>query len=240
MDYPPHDAYGYDAPFDHHDSHALQTGQLLPPPPPPQHGGSHEEMLAAYFFQEMAHHDAHHSSLHHLHQPPHDYAHHQQQHEYSLHQNNHYPSHHTLEDIPGSSSSSAAVTVTSSAPARPARGLKRKTTEPAPAAASTESIDPEKRSHKEIERRRREIINLGIRELAAIVPNAGGQKKGKVIELAIDHLAHLQTAETENLEKWVLEKALLDDQIGRLRMQENDLRRANEALKREIESLERS
>ncbi|TPX75084.1 hypothetical protein CcCBS67573_g03642 [Chytriomyces confervae] len=68
-----------------------------------------------------------------------------------------------------------------------------------------------KKSHKDIERRRREAIAQGITELALLVPDAHNSKKGKVIERAVDYIHSLREAEQQNMEKWTFEKLMFDE-----------------------------
>ncbi|KAI9341382.1 hypothetical protein BDR26DRAFT_918343 [Obelidium mucronatum] len=92
----------------------------------------------------------------------------------------------------------------------------------------------DKKSHKDIEKKRREAISNGISDLAEIVPGALGQKKGKVVEKAIEYLSMLKASEVQSVEKWKIEKGMLDDQIKRLSQQAEELRRTNDSLRREL------
>ncbi|KIO17328.1 hypothetical protein M407DRAFT_173335 [Tulasnella calospora MUT 4182] len=75
-----------------------------------------------------------------------------------------------------------------------------------------------KDNHKEVERRRRGNINEGINQLAAIVPNAaGGEKaKGAILGRAVTYIHQLKDNEARNIEKWTLEKLLMDQAMGDL------------------------
>jgi thiol:disulfide interchange protein len=66
-----------------------------------------------------------------------------------------------------------------------------------------------------VERRRRETINEGINELAKIVPGCE-KNKGSILQRAVQYIGQLKEAETTNLEKWTLEKLLLDQAINEL------------------------
>ena len=66
-----------------------------------------------------------------------------------------------------------------------------------------------------MERRRRETINEGINELAKIVPGCE-KNKGSILQRAVQYISQLKEAETANLEKWTLEKLLLDQAINEL------------------------
>ncbi|KAJ3008756.1 UNVERIFIED_CONTAM: basic helix-loop-helix protein [Siphonaria sp. JEL0065] len=100
--------------------------------------------------------------------------------------------------------------------------------------AMTEPTEKTKKSHKDIEKRRRETISNGIAELSEIVPGALGQKKGIVVEKAIEYLTMLKSSEHQSAEKWRMEKAGLDEQITGLRQQADELKCTNDALRREL------
>ncbi|KAF8574537.1 hypothetical protein K439DRAFT_1372136, partial [Ramaria rubella] len=83
-----------------------------------------------------------------------------------------------------------------------------------------------KDNHKEVERRRRGNINEGINELARIVPNGSGEKaKGAILNRAVQYIHHLKENEARNIEKWTLEKLLMDQAMGDLQAQLEDIRR---------------
>ncbi|KAH8108387.1 hypothetical protein DFH11DRAFT_1516985 [Phellopilus nigrolimitatus] len=83
-----------------------------------------------------------------------------------------------------------------------------------------------KDNHKEVERRRRGNINEGINELARIVPNGTGEKaKGAILSRAVQYIHHLKENEARNIEKWTLEKLLMDQAMGDLQAQLEDVRR---------------
>ncbi|KAJ3060046.1 hypothetical protein HDU99_006093, partial [Rhizoclosmatium hyalinum] len=71
-------------------------------------------------------------------------------------------------------------------------------------------------------------------ELADLVPGATGQKKGRVVEKAIEYLTALKTAEVQSVQKWAAEKGALDEQLKRLSAQADELRHRNKALRREL------
>ncbi|EJD43550.1 hypothetical protein AURDEDRAFT_167275 [Auricularia subglabra TFB-10046 SS5] len=74
-----------------------------------------------------------------------------------------------------------------------------------------------KDNHKEVERRRRGNINEGINELGRIVPNASGEKaKGAILSRAVQYIHHLKDNEARNIEKWTLEKLLMDQAMSDL------------------------
>ena len=79
---------------------------------------------------------------------------------------------------------------------------------------------------KEVERRRRNNINEGINELGRIVPNGSGEKaKGAILSRAVQYIHHLKENEARNIEKWTLEKLLMDQAMGDLQNQLEEVRR---------------
>ncbi len=80
-----------------------------------------------------------------------------------------------------------------------------------------------------MERRRRETINEGINELAKIVPGCE-KNKGSILARAVTFINQLKENETQNIEKWTLEKLLTEQAI-------NELSTSNDKLKCEVERL---
>ncbi|KAI8319669.1 hypothetical protein GQ54DRAFT_242049, partial [Martensiomyces pterosporus] len=78
-------------------------------------------------------------------------------------------------------------------------------------------------SHKEVERRRREVINKGIDKLADLIPGAE-KNKGRIIAQAVDYIHRLKTTESANIEKWTIEKLLADQAISELTSQVEQLK----------------
>ncbi|KAJ7368746.1 hypothetical protein DFH08DRAFT_676432, partial [Mycena albidolilacea] len=77
-----------------------------------------------------------------------------------------------------------------------------------------------KDNHKEVERRRHGNINEGINELGRIVPSGSVEKaKGAILSRAIQYIRHLKEKEVRNMEKWTLEKLLVDQVMGDLQVQ---------------------
>jgi len=66
-----------------------------------------------------------------------------------------------------------------------------------------------------VERRRRETINEGINELAKIVPGCE-KNKGSILQRAVQFITQLKENETQNIEKWTLEKLLTEQAITEL------------------------
>ena len=98
---------------------------------------------------------------------------------------------------------------------------------------------------KEVERRRRGNINEGINELGRIVPSGSGEKaKGAILSRAVQYIHHLKENEARNIEKWTLEKLLMDQAMGDLQAQLEEIKRlweeermARGRLESEIEAL---
>lgn len=82
-------------------------------------------------------------------------------------------------------------------------------------------------NHKEVERRRRENINAGIRELAALLPTPE-TNKAQILKRAVEYIRRLKENETNNVEKWTLEKLLTDQAVA-------ELGSSNDKLKVELE-----
>lgn len=77
-----------------------------------------------------------------------------------------------------------------------------------------------------MERRRRGNINEGINELGRIVPSGSGEKaKGAILARAVQYIHHLKENEARNIEKWTLEKLLMDQAMGDLQAQLEEVKR---------------
>lgn len=98
---------------------------------------------------------------------------------------------------------------------------------------------------KEVERRRRGNINEGINELGRIVPSGNGEKaKGAILARSVQYIHHLKENEARNIEKWTLEKLLMDQAMGDLQNQLEEVKRmweeernARQRLELELENL---
>ena len=87
---------------------------------------------------------------------------------------------------------------------------------------------------KEVERRRRGNINEGIDALARIVPNGTGEKaKGAILSRSVQYIHHLKENEARNIEKWTLEKLLMDQAMGDLQGQIDEMKKL---LDKEVEA----
>ncbi|CAE6390795.1 unnamed protein product [Rhizoctonia solani] len=109
------------------------------------------------------------------------------------------------------------------APAQPASGGKK-----GGKWAAQDTVDWQRKrkdNHKEVERRRRSNINEGINELARIVPNVGAEKaKGAILSRSVQYIHDLKENEARNIEKWTLEKLLMDQAMGDLQAQLDEMR----------------
>lgn len=111
----------------------------------------------------------------------------------------------------------------------PSRGLKRP--------RGPELDRQRKDNHKEVERRRRSAINDGIVSLSHIVPgcDAKNTNKGAIIHAAVRYIQDLKHNEASNIEKWTLEKLLMDQAMGDLTAQLDEARAQVERLRGELE-----
>ena len=91
-----------------------------------------------------------------------------------------------------------------------------------------------------MERRRRGNINEGINELARIVPNGTGEKaKGAILSRSVQYIHHLKENEARNIEKWTLEKLLMDQAMGDLQSQLEEVKRLWDEERTKRETLEK-
>nr|CDI55416.1 related to centromere binding factor 1 [Melanopsichium pennsylvanicum 4] len=93
-----------------------------------------------------------------------------------------------------------------------------------------------KDNHKEVERRRRSAINEGITQLSHIVPgcDAKNTNKGAIIHAAVRYIQDLKHNEASNIEKWTLEKLLMDQAMGDLTSQLDEARVEVDRLRTEL------
>lgn len=96
-----------------------------------------------------------------------------------------------------------------------------------PAVGSEEWHRQRRDNHKEVERRRRETINDGIRELSELVPNCE-KNKGQILRRAVDYIRELKDTEAARMEKWTMDKILSEQAIS-------EVSASNEKLKGELE-----
>jgi len=108
-----------------------------------------------------------------------------------------------------------------------------------PDSGTDEWIRLRKDNHKEVERRRRGNINEGINELSRIVPNGSNDKaKGAILSRAVQYIHQLKENEARNIEKWTLEKLLMDQAMGDLQAQLEEMRKMWEEERSNREALE--
>ncbi|KAK5652515.1 hypothetical protein OQA88_10421 [Cercophora sp. LCS_1] len=106
---------------------------------------------------------------------------------------------------------------------------------PKPTVGSEEWHKIRKDNHKEVERRRRETINEGINELAKIVPGCE-KNKGSILQRAVAFITQLKENESQNIEKWTLEKLLTEQAISELSASNDKLKLECDRLYRELET----
>ncbi|KAJ2810942.1 basic helix-loop-helix protein [Coemansia sp. 'formosensis'] len=114
---------------------------------------------------------------------------------------------------------------------------KRKTAaEGAPEAGSEEWLRLRRLAHKEVEQRRRDVINTGIDRLAELVPGAE-RHRGRIVNQAVDYIHRLKETEAQNIEKWTIEKLLADQVISGLTNQLEQMKKENKRLKRKLKAV---
>lgn len=89
-------------------------------------------------------------------------------------------------------------------------------------------------NHKEVERRRRESINIGIKELAALIPTQD-TNKAQILQRTVEYIKRLKENENNNIEKWTLEKLLTEQAVSELSASNEKLKVELERAYREIE-----
>ncbi|KAI5954988.1 CBF1 [Candida jiufengensis] len=109
-------------------------------------------------------------------------------------------------------------------------------TGPRPTQGSEEWHKQRKLNHKEVERRRREAINLGIKELADLIPTRDTNKT-QILQRAAEYIKRLKENENNNIEKWTLEKLLTEQAVSELSASNEKLKSELERAYREIEHL---
>ncbi|KAF9154830.1 basic helix-loop-helix protein [Linnemannia schmuckeri] len=140
------------------------------------------------------------------------------------------------------SSTLATVPITSVASAVPPPA------KPAPGSEEWHRIRRD--NHKEVERRRRENINHGINDLAAVIPNSD-KNKGAILRQAVQYIQTIQEAqvkmmeEAQNVEavKFEREQALVAKNLAQAELQNliaqhAELKRNYDALRKEVDDAE--
>ncbi|KAJ2683343.1 basic helix-loop-helix protein [Coemansia spiralis] len=115
-------------------------------------------------------------------------------------------------------------------------GRRKTAAEGAPEAGSEEWLRLRRLAHKEVEQRRRDVINSGIDRLAELVPGAE-RHRGRIVNQAVDYIHRLKETEAQNIEKWTIEKLLADQVISGLTNQLEQMKRENKRLKRKIKAI---
>lgn len=117
--------------------------------------------------------------------------------------------------------------------------FKSEATNPAkPPHGSPEWHRQRRENHKEVERKRRESINIGIRELARLIPTTD-TNKAQILQRAVEYIKRLKENENNNIEKWTLEKLLTEQAVSELSASNEKLKHELELAYREIEQLKR-
>lgn len=167
------------------------------------------------------------------HQQPHHQLHHQQQ-QQQLHQRMAYENHYGQQ-------LHAANAVNAAQHHRDSTNFQPTTLPPVsnkPPHGSDEWHRVRRDNHKEVERRRRESINQGIKELAALIPTPD-TNKAQILQRAIEFIRRLKENENNNIEKWTLEKLLTEQAVSELNASNEKLKAELERAYREIELLRR-
>jgi ABC-type phosphate transport system auxiliary subunit len=119
-----------------------------------------------------------------------------------------------------------------------------------PAPGSEEWHRIRRDNHKEVERRRRENINHGINDLAAVIPNSD-KNKGQILRQAVQYIQTIQEAQVKMLEeaqnveavKFEREQALVAKNLAQAELQNliaqhAELKRNYDALRKEFDDAE--
>lgn len=175
------------------------------------------------------------------HQQPHHHHHHHQQ----LHQQQQQQLHQRLayENHYGQQLHAASAAVNAAQHHRSGDTILQPTTLPQgagskPPHGSDEWHRVRRENHKEVERRRRELINLGIKELAQLIPTPD-TNKAQILQRGIEFIRRLKENENNNIEKWTLEKLLTEQAVSELNALNEKLKAELERAYREIELLRR-
>ncbi|PIS56305.1 hypothetical protein CJI97_001553 [Candidozyma auris] len=173
-------------------------------------------------------------------QQSHPHHHHQQQQQQpQQQQQQQHALHHRMYDTYSSSVHAAAAQHTH----RPDSTMLQPTTLPPPANSKPPHGSDEwhrirRENHKEVERRRRDSINAGIKELAALIPTPD-TNKAQILQRAVEFIKRLKENENNNIEKWTLEKLLTEQAVSELNASNEKLKAELERAYREIDSLRR-
>lgn len=179
------------------------------------------------------------AALSHQQQSHHHNHHHQQQQQQQQQQQLHALHHRMYENAYGSLVHAAA----SQQHHRPDLTMLQPTTLPPvnnskPPHGSDEWHRVRRENHKEVERRRRDSINAGIKDLAALIPTPD-TNKAQILQRAVEFIKRLKENENNNIEKWTLEKLLTEQAVSELNASNEKLKAELERAYREIDSLRR-
>lgn len=107
-----------------------------------------------------------------------------------------------------------------------------------PMAGTEEWRKLRKDNHKEVERRRREHINAGIKALSALLPTTE-TNKAQILQRAVEYIKRLKDNESSNIEKWTLEKLLTEQAVAELNLNNEKLKQELEKTYKELERYKR-
>lgn len=164
---------------------------------------------------------------------PHLHLHHQQQQQqqqHQLHQRLAYENHHYTQ-VHGSQQHRLENSMLQPTTLPPSG-------QPKPTHGSEEWHRVRRENHKEVEKRRRESINKGIRELAALIPTSD-TNKALILLHGVEFIKRLKENENNNIEKWTLEKLLTEQAVSELNASNEKLKAELERAYRENEQLRR-
>ncbi|KAF9132098.1 basic helix-loop-helix protein [Mortierella sp. 14UC] len=121
-----------------------------------------------------------------------------------------------------------------------------------PAPGSEEWHRIRRDNHKEVERRRRENINQGINDLAAVIPN-NDKNKGQILRQAVQYISSIQEAQVKMMEemqnveaiKFEREQALMAKNLAQAELQNlieqhNALKHKYDTLRKDVDEAEES
>ncbi|KAI9141679.1 hypothetical protein BKA69DRAFT_372137 [Paraphysoderma sedebokerense] len=75
---------------------------------------------------------------------------------------------------------------------------------------SSDSLRQRRESRKMGEKRRRDYIQAGMTELSKLVPECTNKSQGEVLQKSINFINQLKQSESQNIDRWTLEKMLAD------------------------------
>ncbi|OBA24196.1 HLH-domain-containing protein, partial [Metschnikowia bicuspidata var. bicuspidata NRRL YB-4993] len=172
------------------------------------------------------------------HQQPHYHHHHHlqlhQQQQQQLHQKLAYESHYSQQLHAASAVNAAQQHHRSDNTILQPTTLPQQNSGNKPSHGSEEWHRARRENHKEVERRRRDSINQGIKELAQLIPSPD-TNKAQILQRGIEYIRRLKENENNNIEKWTLEKLLTEQAVSELNASNEKLKSELEKAYREIE-----